>query len=232
MLRTLLKHPALNCFALVPVCTGLAGFTAGKEFHLALKINYEYFNRKSNLVNTIKNDYNTSMANEISKQAHKKLLAKGKTIAVAESCSGGLLSCLLTELPGSSKYFISGVVAYSNSSKEKFLNIPAKIIAKYKAVSKNVALLMAENIRKKSKSDFALSLTGIAGPVASPQSIISRCNGAGPLGATKNKPVGTVFICLSFKNKNICRKLSLQGSRQLIRKQSAYYALRLLCAHL
>lgn len=156
------------------------------------------------------------MANEISKQAHKKLLVKGKTIAVAESCSGGLLSCLLTELSGSSKYFISGVVAYSNNSKEKFLNVPAKIIAKYGAVSKNVALLMAENIRKKSKSDFALSITGIAGPQ----------------GATINKPVGTVFICLSSKNKKICRRFSLSGSRQLIRKQSAYYALRLLCAHL
>lgn len=156
------------------------------------------------------------MANEILKQAHKKLLAKGKTIAIAESCSGGLLSCLLTELPGSSKYFISGVVTYSNSSKEKILNIPAKAIAKYGAVSKNVAILMAENIRKKSNSDFALSLTGIAGPA----------------GSTKNKPIGTVFICLSSKNKNVCRKFSLRGSRQAIRKKSAYQALRLLCAHL
>lgn len=156
------------------------------------------------------------MANEISKQAHKKLLVRGKTIAVAESCTGGLLSCLLTEIPGSSKYFLLGITAYSNSAKEKILNIPPKIIAKYGAVSANVAILMAENIRKKSKSDFALSITGIAGPV----------------GAMTNKPVGTVFICLSSKNKNICRRFSFRGSRQDIRKKSAYQALRLLCAHL
>ncbi|MDD5465916.1 MAG: CinA family protein [Candidatus Omnitrophica bacterium] len=156
------------------------------------------------------------MPYKILKQAHKKLLEKKKTVAVAESCSGGLLSYLLTDIPGSSRYFLLGVVAYSNNSKEKILNIPAKTIARYTAVSGRVAALMAENVRKKAKSDFGLSITGIAGPA----------------GATANKPVGTVFICLSDKNKTNCRKFSFRGNRRQIRKRSAEEALRLLCARL
>jgi len=156
------------------------------------------------------------MPDKILKQVHEKLLEQEKTIAVAESCSGGLLSSLLTDISGSSGYFLLGVVAYSNSSKEIILHIPAKTIAKYTAVSAQVAVLMAKNVRKKAKSDLALSITGIAGPA----------------GATANKPVGTVFICLSDKNKNNCRKFLFRGSRQNIRKKSAQEALRLLCARL
>lgn len=157
-----------------------------------------------------------TMSGAILRQVHKKLLDRGKTVAVAESCSGGLLSYLLTDIPGSSKYFLLGAVTYSNSSKQMILDIPAKTIAKYTAVSAQVAVLMAENVRKKAKSDLGLSITGIAGPT----------------GATANKPVGTVFICLSDKNKNNCRKFSFRGSRQDIRKKSAQEALRLLCARL
>ena len=156
------------------------------------------------------------MLDKIIAGAHKKLLGGQKTISVAESCSGGLLCSLLTELPGSSKYFLLGVVTYSNSSKEKFLNIPQKTIAKYGAVSDKVAILMAENIRKKTNSDFGLSITGIAGPT----------------GATLNKPVGTVFVGLAYKKKTVCRRFTFRGKRQTIRKKSAYSALRLLGAHL
>jgi len=149
-------------------------------------------------------------------QVHNKLLSNQKTISLAESCTGGLLSSLLTSKSGSSEYFLSGIVAYSNRSKKILLGIPASIIVKYGSVSSNVAKLMAENIRKKTDADFGLSITGIAGPS----------------GATKNKPVGTVFICLSKKSKNICLKFSFQGNRRDIRKKSAQQALRLLCAHL
>ncbi len=157
-----------------------------------------------------------AMFDKIIKQAHKKLTDTAKTLSLAESCTGGLLSCLLTEKPGSSKYFLLGVVAYSNKAKELILNIPADTIAKHGAVSRNLALLMAKNVRKKINSDFGLSITGIAGPA----------------GASVNKPVGTVFIALSYKNKNICRRFTFAGSRRDIRKQSAQEALRLLCAHL
>ena len=146
------------------------------------------------------------------KKIHAKLLKKEKTVAVAESCSGGLLSSLLTSLAGSSGYFLLGVVAYSNKSKEMILNIPAKTIAKYGAVSRQVAILMARNIRKKTKTDFGISITGIAGPT----------------GATPTKPVGTVYICLSGKNKNICLKFNFPGNRENIRKKSTQEALCLL----
>jgi len=190
--------------------------TAGKDLRLALKINCYYLSRETSLVNTIKNGYNTTMFNKILKQIHKKLLKKEKTVAVAESCTGGLLSNLLTSLPGSSDYFILGVVTYSNKSKEMILNIPAKIIANCGAVSRQVAILMAEKIRKKTHADLGLSITGIAGPT----------------GATSGKSIGTVYICLSRKNKNSCRKFHFTGNRKNIRKKSTQSALRLLCAHL
>ena len=190
----------------------LAGLTAGKDLHLALKINYYYFNRKTSLVNIIKNDYNEFMLSKI----HKQLLKQGKTIAVAESCTGGLLCSQLSNNPGASGYFLLGIIAYSNKSKEKILKIPARIIAKYGAVSRQVAILMAKNIRKISKVDFGIGITGIAGPS----------------GSTKNKPVGTIFICLSAGNKIICQEFSFRGNRQNIRKKSTQEALRLLCVHL
>ena len=155
------------------------------------------------------------MLNKILKQIHKKLLRKEKTVAIAESCTGGLLSSLLTSLPGASSYFLLGVVTYSNRSKETILNIPAKTITKYGAVSCQVAILMAKNIRRKTKADFGLSITGIAGPT----------------GALATKPIGTVFIALAHKNKTLCRSFLLPGKRENIRKQSTREALRLLDAH-
>ena len=156
------------------------------------------------------------MFNKILEQLHKKLLKKEKTLAIAESCTGGLLSNLLTSLPGSSDYFLLGAVTYSNKSKKTILNIPEKIIARYGAVSQPVAKLMAKNIRKKIKADIGLSITGIAGPG----------------GATLKKPIGTVFIALAKKNKTLCRKFLLSGNRKAIRKQSVQAALRLLSAHI
>jgi len=156
------------------------------------------------------------MQNKIINKIHNKLLSQKKTIAVAESCTGGLLCSELSNNPGASGYFLLGIVAYSNKCKEKILKIPAEIITKYGAVSRQVALLMAENIRKISKADLGIGITGLAGPG----------------GSTVNKPVGTVFICLSTKNKNIYQVFSFRGSRQSIRKKSTQEALRLLCAHL
>jgi nicotinamide-nucleotide amidase len=157
-----------------------------------------------------------AMLERIFQQAHNKLIRRKQTIAVAESCSGGGLSSKLTKHPGASRYFLLGVVAYSNGSKVKILGIPQKIIAKYGAVSNQVAVLMARNIRKKAKADLGISITGLAGPT----------------GATANKPIGLVFISLSSKNKNICREFHFRGSRQEIREKSTQEALRLLCAHL
>ena len=156
------------------------------------------------------------MLKQLTQKIHTRLINRGKTVSTAESCSGGLLASFLTDLPGSSSYFILGVVTYSNKSKEIILGIPAKTISRYGAVSAPIARLMALNIRKKSRANFGLGITGIAGPS----------------GATPAKSVGTVYICLSAKNKNTCRKFNFTGNRQSIREKACQAALRLLCAHL
>ena len=148
----------------------------------------------------------------IATQIHELLIKKHKTIAVAESCTGGLLSKLLTDLEGSSKYFIFGAVVYSNKTKNSMLGIPKSLIAKEGAVSAGVAALMATRVRKLIRADFAIAITGIAGPG----------------GGSKTKPVGTVFIAVEGKGKKICQKSSFKGSRSSIRQKSALKSLELL----
>lgn len=143
---------------------------------------------------------------------HKSLIKNKKTVAVAESCTGGHLSCLLTSKSGSSGYFILGLVAYSNITKENILRIPHTVIAKNGAVSKIVASFMAENARKIAKTDFGIGLTGIAGPT----------------GSAPGKPLGTVFIAVNSKKGTICRKFILKGSRGSIKKSAALKSLSML----
>lgn len=149
---------------------------------------------------------------QIINQVHKFLTKFKKTIAVAESCTGGALSGLLTQNPGSSRYFILGVVAYSNKAKKNILRIPQSVIARYGAVSKNVASLMAKSVRKIAKTDFGIGITGITGPT----------------GGTPKKPVGTVFIAVDNQNKAICKKFLFKGNRLNIRKKVALKSLELL----
>ena len=149
---------------------------------------------------------------DIVREIHDMLIRKQKTLAIAESCTGGLLCGLLTRFSGSSQYFILGTVTYSNMAKQSFLKIPASFIKKNCAVSKPIAAAMAKNIRKIAKTDFGIGLTGIAGPT----------------GGTPAKPIGTVFIALATKNKTICEKYRFSGSRNAVRKKSAVAALGLL----
>ncbi len=149
---------------------------------------------------------------DIVKKAHNLLIKKKEVIAIAESCTGGLLSQLLTELSESSRYFILGLVLYSNRAKENILKIPASIIRKKGAVSEDVACLMAKSVRLLAKAGFGIGITGIAGPG----------------GSSKDKPVGTVFIAIDSKNKKICRKFRFTGNRTAVRKKSALTALELL----
>ena len=109
---------------------------------------------------------------------HKKLIQKRLTISVAESCTGGLLAHNLTKLTNSSKYFQMGLTTYSNQSKIKILKVNKSIIKKYGAVSKECCKSMVQNLSKISKSKINVSITGIAGPG----------------GASKNKPIGLVYI--------------------------------------
>lgn len=147
---------------------------------------------------------------------HKSLVKKQKTLAVAESCTGGLLSFLLTELAGSSKYYMLGVVTYSNKAKENILKIPPALIQRNGAVSKAVAEMMADSIKRLGKTDYAIGITGIAGPG----------------GGTKEKPKGTVYIAVTSRRKKISEKFSFKGTRKLVQKQAALKALELLQATL
>lgn len=150
------------------------------------------------------------------------------TISVAESCTGGLLSKRLTDIPGSSAYFKMGIIVYSNKAKIKKLNVPKEMLKRYGAVSKQVAIAMADGVRKVARTDIGISITGIAGPA----------------GATKTKPVGLVYIALS-KNPSpyplpqgesnkmrgtssilpICKRFNFQGTRETIRFKATQSAL-------
>jgi nicotinamide-nucleotide amidase len=142
-----------------------------------------------------------------------KLLTKsGKTISLAESCTGGLIAERLTEVSGSSRYFIEGAITYANEAKTRTLNVPADLIERHGAVSAEVAVAMAVGMRERAKTDYALSVTGIAGPG----------------GGSEEKPVGLVFIGFSDQSKTISIKVNLPGDRYLIRWRASQAALDLL----
>ena len=141
-----------------------------------------------------------------------RLAVGGFTLAVAESCTGGLVAHRLTEVPGSSAYFTEGVVTYSNESKTRLLGVPAKVIEEYGAVSAEVAEEMAEGVKVRASTDFGLAVTGIAGPG----------------GGTPDKPVGLVYIALSDDAHTEHRRIMLPGDRHLIRWRASQAALDLL----
>ena len=144
------------------------------------------------------------------------LIKSHKTLSIAESCSGGLLAHRLTNIPGSSRFFKLGVIAYSYESKKRVLNIPSLILKKYGAVSSQVVELLAQNVQSLSQTDFGIGITGIAGPG----------------GATRRKPVGLVYIALSTKNEIFVKKCLFKGKRAEVKKQTANTALRLLLKQL
>ena len=146
----------------------------------------------------------------------KLLKTKKLTVAVAESCTGGMLGEMITRIPGSSEYFQGGVISYSAQIKEELLKVPPEVIKKYGEVSKEVAQLMAEGVRRYCHSDIGISITGIAGPG----------------GATEKKKVGLVYMALADGKKTITQKYQLFGNRQLIRLRSARRALNMLRMYL
>lgn len=135
-----------------------------------------------------------------------------KTIAVAESCTGGLVSDKLTNIPGISEYFLEGVVAYSNKAKIEILGVPGDLIRKYGAVSPQVARAMAEGVKKRAAADIGVGITGIAGPT----------------GATKEKPVGLVYIAVAVDNDVEVKECRFKGSRVDIKTFSANTALNMM----
>jgi nicotinamide-nucleotide amidase len=142
-----------------------------------------------------------------------KLLAERKlTVAVAESCTGGLLGARLTDVSGSSAYMLGGVIAYADSVKRHLLGVPAEVIEQNGAVSSEVAALMARGVRKITGADIGISVTGIAGPT----------------GGTAAKPVGTTYIGVATGRLVRVEHRVWEGDRQANREQSVEAALRLL----
>lgn len=137
------------------------------------------------------------------------LKSKELTVATAESCTGGFLSHKLTSCPGSSEYYMGSVIAYHNQVKENELGVSAKSLEKFGAVSEEVAKEMAEGVRKKLKTDIGISTTGIAGPD----------------GGSEEKPVGTVWLGISFGGKQFSRKIQAPGSRLINIEYSAVKAM-------
>lgn len=137
------------------------------------------------------------------------LIKRKKIVATAESCTGGLLSSLITDVPGASKVFTEAAICYSNASKIKNVNVNPGTIKKHGAVSAQVAKEMAAGILKKADVDIGIGITGIAGPT----------------GATGSKPVGLVYIAYSTENKTICRRFNFTGSRTEVKYRAAQAAL-------
>ena len=133
------------------------------------------------------------------------LRKKGWTLSIAESCTGGLVSDRITDISGSSDYFMGGMVNYSNESKAKHLGIPLDYINRYGAVSPQVARKMAQGVRKAFNTTFGLSTTGVAGPT----------------GGTKRSPIGRVFIGISDGRRTWVRKEDLKGNRRAIKRKAA-----------
>ena len=144
--------------------------------------------------------------------AGEELARNKKTLAVAESCTGGVLAKLLTDIPGASRYFMYGWVVYSNQAKISELGVPADLIQRYGAVSEQVAQAMAQGARKKAGTDFAIATTGIAGPT----------------GGSEQKPVGLVYIAVDSDSGCETERYMFSHDRDFIRLRAAQTALNML----
>ena len=149
---------------------------------------------------------------ELEQVVARLLCDRGLTLAVAESCSGGLVAHRLTNVPGSSRYFDRGVVAYSNRAKTEALGVPADLVAARGAVSPEVARAMAEGVRAVAGTDFGVGITGIAGPD----------------GGTAEKPVGLTYIGLAWEGASLAREYRFLSHREVNKVRASQMALELL----
>jgi nicotinamide-nucleotide amidase len=138
-----------------------------------------------------------------------RLTARGATVATAESCTGGMVGAALTEVPGSSTYYVGGVVAYANAVKVEALGVEPALLDVHGAVSEPVAIAMAAGARDRFGSDFAVSTTGVAGPG----------------GGTDDKPVGLVWIGGAGPDGPWSKRLQVTGDRDTVRRRTVQHAL-------
>jgi len=148
----------------------------------------------------------------LAEEIGRLLMSKGLTVAVAESCTGGKLGDMLTDVPGSSDYFLGGVISYSNDAKSNLLGVDAKMLKAKGAVSEEVAVQMAAGARRQLRADVGVGITGIAGPT----------------GGTPTKPVGLVYVAISSSKSSKCSRCVFKGSRSEIKTQSANRAFEML----
>jgi nicotinamide-nucleotide amidase len=170
----------------------LSIYGGSKEQEMA-RIEAEYTKLKEILADYIYSEQEDTLQNCIG----RILEAAGKTISVAESCTGGLISHLFTSIPGSSVYYLGSVTSYANSVKERVLGVPAEIIKKHGAVSSECAAAMASGVRELTGSNFSVATTGIAGPG----------------GGSEEKPVGTVWVGVSSEEGTETFKIQYKGDR-------------------
>ena len=182
----------------------LSIYGGSKEQEMA-RIEVEYAKLKEILADYIYSEQEDTLQNCIG----RTLEAAGKTISVAESCTGGLISHLFTSIPGSSAYYLGSVKSYANSVKERLLGVPAEIIRNYGAVSSECAAAMASGVRELTGSDFSVATTGIAGPG----------------GGSDEKPVGLVWVGVSSKEGTQTFKIQYKGDRKRNIERFAAFAL-------
>lgn len=171
---------------------------------------------KQAILDRLKDNVFSASGEALEEVVGRLLRINKKKLAVAESCTGGFLGHRLTNVPGSSDYFVQGIISYSNKAKIHLLHVPPEFIEKYGAVSPQVAQAMAIGVRDKAKTNLGLGITGIAGPT----------------GGTGEKPVGLVYVALAWeKGSKVYRNLFL-GKRESIKFQATQKALDLLRRHL
>ena len=149
--------------------------------------------------------------NELAKRLGARLVMKGLKLATAESCTGGWIAKVLTDIAGSSDWFDSAIVSYSNEAKKHFLKVPAGILLDHGAVSENTVLAMQQGIFMETRADAGISVSGIAGPG----------------GGSEEKPVGTVWVAVSLRDQMVhTQKFLFEGDRNRVRLQAVAAALR------
>jgi len=173
-------------------------------------------NLEKNILERLKENVFSTSGEELEEVVGNLLRLNKKTLAVAESCTGGLIGHRLTDVPGSSDYFLQGVVAYSNHAKINALGVSPALIEKHGAVSSQVAEVMSQGIREKAQSSLGIGVTGIAGPS----------------GGTPEKPVGLVYIALAWDKGSESIKNLFLGNRDKIKYQSSQKALDMVRRHL
>ena len=156
-------------------------------------------------------DTTEQTVHDLAKKLGARLMMQGMKLATAESCTGGWIAKVLTDIAGSSDWFDSAIVSYSNEAKKHFLKVPDGILIDHGAVSENTVLAMQQGIFMETRADAGISVSGIAGPG----------------GGSEEKPVGTVWIAVGLRNQMVhTQKFLFEGDRSLVRLQAVEAALR------